>query len=52
MGPKEGISKKQKFLGKCFNCNKQGHKSSECRFPKRNKAKEANVIDNISKDIS
>ena len=25
--PKWGISKKQKFQGKCFNCGKQGHKS-------------------------
>ena len=22
LGPKEGVSKKQKFLGKCFNCGK------------------------------
>ena len=26
--PKGGVFKKQKFLGKCFNCGKQGHKSS------------------------
>ena len=50
--PKGGVSKKQKFLRKCFNCGKQGHKSSDCRLPKRNKPKEANVIDNISKDVS
>ena len=35
LGPKGGVSKKQKFLGKCFNCGKQGHKSSNCRLPKR-----------------
>ena len=51
LGPKGGVSKKQKFLGKCFNCGKQGHKSSYCRLPKRNKSKEANVVDDISKDV-
>ncbi|XP_062100089.1 uncharacterized protein LOC133805961 [Humulus lupulus] len=29
LGPKGGVSKKSKFQGKCFNCNKTGHKSSE-----------------------
>ena len=52
LGPKGGVFKKQKFTGKCFNCGKQGHKSSNCRFPKRNKPKEANVVDDISKDVS
>ena len=52
LGPKRGVSKKQKFIGKCFNCKKQGHRSSDCRLPKRNKPKEANVIDDISKDVS
>ena len=52
LGPKEGIYKNQKFLGKCFNCGKQGHRSSDCRLSKRNNPKEANVIDDISKDVS
>ena len=52
LGPKEGVSKKQKFLGKCFNYGKQGHKSFDCKLPKRNKHKEANVVDDISKDVS
>ena len=52
LGPKGGVSKKQKILGICFNCGKQGHKPSDCRLPKRNKPKEANVIDHISKDVS
>ena len=51
LGPKWGISKKQKFQGKCFNCWKQGYKSLDCRFPKRNKPKEANVVDGITKDV-
>ena len=29
LGPKGGISKKKKFQRKCFNCWKQGHKSSD-----------------------
>ena len=52
LGPKGGVSKKQKFLWKCFNCGKQGHKSSNCRLPKRNKPKETNAVDNIFKDVS
>ena len=52
MGPKWGISKKQKFQGKCLNYGKQGHKSSDCKQPKRNKPKEANVVDGITKDVS
>ncbi|KAF3451750.1 hypothetical protein FNV43_RR07846 [Rhamnella rubrinervis] len=28
-GPKGGIFKKQKFQGKCFNCDKMGHKAAE-----------------------
>ena len=50
-GPKGGVSKKNKFQGKCFNCGKQGHKSSDYRLPKRNKPKEANVVDGITKDV-
>ena len=51
MGPKGEISKKQKFQGKCFNFGKQGHKSMGCRLLKRNKPKEVNVVDNITKDV-
>ena len=40
------------FQGKCFNCEKQGHKSSDFRLSKRNKPKEANVVDSITKDVS
>ena len=50
LGPKGGVSEKQKFIGKNFNCRKQGH--NDCRLPKRNKPKEAKVVDNISKDVS
>ena len=48
LGPKGGVSKKQKFLGRCFNCGKQGHKSFDCRLPKKKKPKEANVVDDIT----
>ncbi|XP_022888917.1 uncharacterized protein LOC111404326 [Olea europaea var. sylvestris] len=47
-GPKGGIVKK-KFQGKCFNCDKVGHKFSECRLPKKNK--EANVVDYMTQDV-
>ena len=52
LGPKWGTSKKAKFQGKCFNCGKQGHKYDDCKLPKKNKTKEANVIDDITKGIS
>ncbi|KAL5566690.1 hypothetical protein UlMin_029854 [Ulmus minor] len=52
LGPKGGVSKKQKFQGKCFNCDKIGHKSSECRLPKKNKNPETNVVDNITQDVA
>ena len=48
---KGGISKKQKLQEKYFNCRKQGHKSSDCRLQKRNKPKEANVVDGITKAL-
>ena len=44
---KRGISKKQKFQGKCFNCDKMGHKAADCRLPKKNNNKEAYVIEEI-----
>ena len=52
LGPKGGISKKHKFQGKCFNCGKQGLKSLDCKLAKRNKPKEVNVVDGITKDVS
>lgn len=51
MGPKVGISKKPRFQGKCFNCNKMGHKSSECRLPKR-KGKEVNNVEVLSQEVN
>ncbi|KAL5833941.1 hypothetical protein ACOSQ3_017615 [Xanthoceras sorbifolium] len=44
LGPKGGSFKKQKFQGKCFNCDKMGHKSSECRLPKKKKNNEAKMM--------
>ncbi|XP_017625097.1 uncharacterized protein LOC108468751 [Gossypium arboreum] len=52
LGPKGGISNKKKIQGKCFNCNKMGHKSSDCRIPKKVRANEANVMKEISKEMS
>ena len=47
LGPKGRICKKQKFQGKCFNCDKMGHKASDCRLPKKKK-NEANIVDEIT----
>ena len=51
LGPKGGISKKQKFQRKCFNYGKECYKSSDCKLPKRNKPKDANMVDGITKDV-
>lgn len=47
-GPKCGISKK-KFQGKYFNCDKVGHKSSECILPK--KKEKANVVNYMAQCV-
>ncbi|XP_074569769.1 uncharacterized protein LOC141826428 [Curcuma longa] len=47
IGPRGGVSKK-KFSGKCFNCDRVGHKSSECRKPK--KKQEANLNEGLEVD--
>ena len=52
LGTKGGVFEKLKFQGKCFNYEKQGHKSADCRQPKKNKPKEVNVVDDITKDVS
>ena len=49
LGAKGKISK-QKFQGKCFNCDKKGHKSTECKLPKKKKH-EANLLDRIEGDM-
>ena len=52
LGPKRGVSK-NKFQGKCFNCGKMGHRSVDCRLPrKNNKNHEANVVNDITQDVS
>ena len=48
LGPKGGVSKKQKFLGKCFNCGKPGHKGADCRLPKRDKRRETHMVDSFA----
>lgn len=48
-----GVSKPSKFQGKCYNCDKVGHRSADCRKPKNpNKKKKANMVVDISKDMS
>ncbi|KAJ9544786.1 hypothetical protein OSB04_024493 [Centaurea solstitialis] len=51
LGPNGGVFKK-KFQGNCYNYDKPGHRAINCRFPKRAKAKQANFVDDISRDVS
>lgn len=52
LGPKGGISKKPRFEGKCYNCDKTGHKSVDCNKPRRNKKKEANLIEAVTQEVA
>ncbi|CAH9070715.1 unnamed protein product [Cuscuta europaea] len=49
LGPKGGISK-TKFNGKCFNCNKNGHKSADCKAPKKKRDSQVNLVQGGQKD--
>ncbi|CAH9133608.1 unnamed protein product, partial [Cuscuta epithymum] len=49
LGPKGGVSK-HKFNGKCFNCNKNGHKSSDCKAPRKKKDSQVNLVQGGQKD--
>ena len=51
LGPKGGISKKQKFQRKCFNYDKMGHKAVDRRLPKKKKKKEANMMEEITQEV-
>ncbi|CAH9093617.1 unnamed protein product [Cuscuta epithymum] len=48
LGPKGGVSK-TKFNGKCFNCNENGHKSADCKAPKK-KDSHVNLVQGGQKD--
>jgi len=44
---------KKKFKGNCYNCGKAGHKSTDCRAPKKDKDKgksQANIVEKM-KDV-
>ena len=40
----------KKFVGKCFNCGKSGHRANDCRAKKRQKT-QANVVEKISNGV-
>ncbi|XP_070012231.1 uncharacterized protein [Nicotiana sylvestris] len=44
-GPKSN-QRKKRFNGNCYNCGKAGHKSADCRAPKKDKKKgQANMVE-------
>ncbi|CAM8944214.1 unnamed protein product [Rhodiola kirilowii] len=50
--PRSGAIKKKvhpKFTGKCFNCDKEGHRAAECKKPQKKK-KKANVAE-VEEDL-
>nr|XP_048319503.1 uncharacterized protein LOC125418864 [Ziziphus jujuba var. spinosa] len=49
--PKGGISKKAKFQGKCFNCDKMGHRAADCRLPKRKRNIETTMMEHITREV-
>ncbi|KAL6218154.1 hypothetical protein ACLB2K_011370 [Fragaria x ananassa] len=52
LGPRRGIAKKARFEGKCFNCDKTGHKAVDCNKLKKKKSKEAYMIEDVTRDVS
>jgi hypothetical protein len=51
-GPKAGTFKKKKFQGNCYNCDRPGHRSANCKLPKKEKATEVNAVEEITRDVS
>ena len=51
LGAKGGNFKK-KFQGNCHKCDQPGHRAANCKLPKQNKAKETNVVEKITRDVS
>ena len=51
LGTKGGISKKQKLQEKCFNYDKMGHKSVDCKLRKKKKNHKINIVDNNTQDV-
>ncbi|GJS30981.1 pol polyprotein [Tanacetum coccineum] len=44
LAPKAGIVK-QKFQGTCYNCDQPGHRTANCKIPKRVNPRQANMVD-------
>ena len=50
MNPRDGSSRTntQKFDGKCFNCDKIGHRSRDCRAKTKQNQNKASNTDNLT----
>lgn len=51
LGLKGRISKKLKFQGNCYNCDKTSHRVAKCRLSKKKKNNQANVVDHFTWDV-
>ena len=43
---------KKKFQGNCHKCDGPGHRAVNCKLPKQDKAKETNVVERITRNVS
>jgi len=52
MGRGGGTGTSAKFTGTCYNCGTAGHKSSQCRLPKKNNVRAIDDQDNDQENTS